>query len=55
MDFAPTWTSARPRTCTWAAPVLADRFVICKPVGLEGDLSGMVVVENWASEFTRTP
>jgi Tol biopolymer transport system component len=29
-----------------------DRFVICKPIGLEGDLSGMVVVENWASEFT---
>jgi hypothetical protein len=28
-----------------------DRFVICKPVGLEGDLSGMVVVENWAAEF----
>jgi dipeptidyl aminopeptidase/acylaminoacyl peptidase len=28
-----------------------DRFVICKPIGLEGDLSGMIVVENWASEF----
>jgi Tol biopolymer transport system component len=28
-----------------------DRFVFCRATGDSGDLSGMVVVQNWAAEF----
>ncbi len=46
----------RPLVFGWApgfdVNAAEDRFIFCRAVGEAADLAGMVVVQNWAAEFS---